>query len=79
MNLSKSALVLALLGAALSQPAFAAETCEQMRERIERQAKSKGLKTAEVIAVTVKEGERESKGKVVGTCAMGQKRVVLRR
>jgi len=79
MNPSKSALVLALLGAALFQPAFTAETCEQMRERIERQAKSKGLKTAEVIVVTVKEGERESKGKVVGTCAMGQKRVVLRR
>jgi len=79
MNLSRSALVLTLLGAALSPPILAAETCEQMRERIERQAKSKGLKTAEVIVVTVKEGERESKGKVVGTCAMGQKRVVLRR
>lgn len=67
---------------ALCSPlALAAETCEQMRDRIEQQARANNVKTPEVLIVTVAEAEAEAetKGRVVGNCGQGRRRIVLRR
>lgn len=57
----------------------ASETCEQMRDRIERQAKANRVINPEVLIVTVDEADAETKGKVVGSCGQGSRRIVLRR
>lgn len=57
----------------------ASESCEQMRERIERQAKAKKVKNPVVLIVTAEEAKTETDGKVVGSCGQGKRRIVLRR
>ena len=57
----------------------ASESCEQMRDRIERQATAKKVKNPVVLIVTADEAKAETAGKVVGSCGHGKRRIVLRR
>ena len=63
------ALGLCLLG----QTVWAADICEPLREQIEFQIASTG---ATGFAVVVVDAQAEVSGKVVGTCAMGARKLV---
>lgn len=57
----------------LAQTAWAADICEPLREQIEVQIAATG---ATGFAVIVVEADAEVAGKVVGTCAMGARKLV---
>lgn len=78
----KSGITLSLVGVAaamlVTTAVQASETCEQMRDRIEAQAKAHKLLHPKVSIVTNDEAEAETAGKVVGSCGHGEKKIVLR-
>jgi Protein of unknown function (DUF1161) len=71
----KTLALLALLWGSLAQ-ATPADPCEPLRARIESQVAARGITR---FSVTVVEASAPVAGKVVGSCAEGQRKVVLRR
>lgn len=71
--------VTTLCMAMASAIAQASETCEEMRDRIEKQALAKGVVKPQVLIVTAEEARAETQGKVVASCGQGTRRIVLRR
>jgi len=60
----------------LSTASFAAETCDEMKTRIEAKLKGKGVK-AYSLEIVGKDAKPE--GKVVATCGGGSKQIVYSR
>ena len=76
----KSGITLSLVSVAaamlVTTAVQASETCEQMRDRIEAQAKAHKLLHPKVSIVTNDEA-RAATDKVVGSCGHGSKKIVL--
>ncbi len=66
----------ALAGLALLPGATFAETCDEMKARIEAKLKGKGVKSY-TLDVMAKDAKPE--GKVVATCGAGSKQIVYSR
>jgi hypothetical protein len=64
--------LLALLAALASTPTLAV-TCESLQAEIETKIRSAGVKA---FTITVADAEATLPGKVVGSCAMGRKKLV---
>lgn len=69
-------LVLCLLGVLSVAPAFAQKDCEELKAAIATKVESKGVTayTLEIIAKSEK-----VKGRVVGSCELGTKKIIYRR
>jgi Protein of unknown function (DUF1161) len=69
-------LVLAIALSTLSVSAFAAKDCEELKSEIDAKIKANGVAnfTLEIVAKDAQED-----GKVVGTCAAGEKKIVYKK
>jgi hypothetical protein len=69
-------LMLTIALAFVSTAAFAAKSCDELKNEIEAKLKAKGVAafTLEVVAA-----DAQSDGKVVGTCEAGQKKIIYKR
>jgi predicted lipoprotein with Yx(FWY)xxD motif len=76
VSMKKLLLAVVVTSLALSASAFAAKDCEELKSEIDAKIKANGIATY-TLEIVAKDAEAD--GKVVGTCAGGEKKIVYKK